>query len=311
MMRAVLADLALDDGRRGRAGRCGFAARSIVPPTDPSEAAYARLLTPAVKYWVCKTRAGASSTRRWSASAAMAMSRTAHAGAALSRGAGQCDLGRLRQRHGLDMLRALSREAEAAQTVIVAPWRRKRAIFRAAPKRSRHRRDAARAGGGSAMRVCGRAARAAGRGGGAAGSRRRRDGAGVRAGQAAGAAAGPDLRRRRDSATGSRSCSTGPCRKPDSAAIVNANRSVPLPGGTARTSRALSVWRERCHTCVGRHETIVGDRRIARRFELGAIGGVRQPDCRLRAAARAAPARLLRGRLRGRRRRRRTRITRL
>ena len=33
-------------------------ARSIAPPTDPREAAYARLVTPAAKYWICKTAPG-------------------------------------------------------------------------------------------------------------------------------------------------------------------------------------------------------------------------------------------------------------
>jgi putative acyl-CoA dehydrogenase len=53
MMRSVLADLALEvDAAVALVMRL---ARAFDHPEDPAEAARARLLTPAVKYWVCKT----------------------------------------------------------------------------------------------------------------------------------------------------------------------------------------------------------------------------------------------------------------
>jgi putative acyl-CoA dehydrogenase len=54
MMRAVLADMALEmEGTVALVMRlCRAFDRAA---SDPAEAAYARLLTPAVKYWVCKT----------------------------------------------------------------------------------------------------------------------------------------------------------------------------------------------------------------------------------------------------------------
>jgi putative acyl-CoA dehydrogenase len=57
MMRAVLADLALEvEGAIAVAIRLARAFDSA--SADPREAAYARLVTPAAKYWVCKTAPG-------------------------------------------------------------------------------------------------------------------------------------------------------------------------------------------------------------------------------------------------------------
>jgi putative acyl-CoA dehydrogenase len=57
MMRAVLADLALEvEGALALAMR--LARAFDLAPTDSREAAYARLVTPAAKYWVCKTAPG-------------------------------------------------------------------------------------------------------------------------------------------------------------------------------------------------------------------------------------------------------------
>jgi putative acyl-CoA dehydrogenase len=54
MMRAVLADLALEvEGAVSLVMRLARAFDRA--PTEPREAAYARLLTPAAKYWICKT----------------------------------------------------------------------------------------------------------------------------------------------------------------------------------------------------------------------------------------------------------------
>jgi putative acyl-CoA dehydrogenase len=54
MMRAVLADLALEvEGAVGLVMRLARAFDRA--PTEPREAAYARLITPAAKYWICKT----------------------------------------------------------------------------------------------------------------------------------------------------------------------------------------------------------------------------------------------------------------
>jgi putative acyl-CoA dehydrogenase len=53
MMRTVLADLALE--LEGAVALVMRLARAFDHPDDPGEAARARLLTPAVKYWLCKT----------------------------------------------------------------------------------------------------------------------------------------------------------------------------------------------------------------------------------------------------------------
>jgi len=57
MMRAVLADLALEvEGAVALVMRLSRAFDQAA--TDPREAAYARLVTPAAKYWICKTAPG-------------------------------------------------------------------------------------------------------------------------------------------------------------------------------------------------------------------------------------------------------------
>jgi putative acyl-CoA dehydrogenase len=57
MMRAVLADLALEvEGAIALVMRLSRAFDYAA--TDPREAAYARLMTPAAKYWICKTAPG-------------------------------------------------------------------------------------------------------------------------------------------------------------------------------------------------------------------------------------------------------------
>ena len=104
-------------GARGRGrGRAGDAALPLVRSgarRSPAEAARARLLTPAVKYWVCKT-APALRLRGDGVPRRQRLRRGGRAGAALSRGAGQRDLGRLRQRHGARRAaRASSRDGEA------------------------------------------------------------------------------------------------------------------------------------------------------------------------------------------------------
>jgi putative acyl-CoA dehydrogenase len=54
LMRAVLADMALE--MEGAVALVMRLCRAVdLAPVDPAEAARARLLTPAVKYWVCKT----------------------------------------------------------------------------------------------------------------------------------------------------------------------------------------------------------------------------------------------------------------
>ncbi len=58
MMRAVLADMALEVEARGRFGVSAVRARSTAPPTIRGEAAYARVMTPAAKYWICKLAPG-------------------------------------------------------------------------------------------------------------------------------------------------------------------------------------------------------------------------------------------------------------
>jgi len=52
-MRSVLADLAL--GVEGAVALVMRLARAFDHPDDPAEASRARLLTPAIKYWVCKS----------------------------------------------------------------------------------------------------------------------------------------------------------------------------------------------------------------------------------------------------------------
>ena len=96
MMRAVLADMALDvEAATALVMRL---ARSFdLAPQMPREAARARLLTPAVKYWVCKTAPGFV-YEAMECLGGNGYVEESSAAAALPRGAGQRDLGRLGQR---------------------------------------------------------------------------------------------------------------------------------------------------------------------------------------------------------------------
>ena len=96
MMRTLLADMALEvEGAIALMMRlCRSFDRAA---TTPSEAACARLLTPAVKFW--SARARRLHLRGDGVPGRQRLRRGDDAGAALSRGAGQRDLGRLRQRH--------------------------------------------------------------------------------------------------------------------------------------------------------------------------------------------------------------------
>ena len=97
MMRAVLADMALDvEAAVALVFRLSRALDRAA--TDAREAAYARLMTPAAKFWICKLAPGfifeaMELPRR------QRLRRRKPAAAALSRGAGQRHLGRLRQCH--------------------------------------------------------------------------------------------------------------------------------------------------------------------------------------------------------------------
>ena len=95
MMRAVLADMALDvEAAVALVFRLSRALDRA--DGDAREAAYARLMTPATKFWVCKLAPGfvfEAMESPWR----QRLCRGQHLAAALSRGAGQCDLGRLRQ----------------------------------------------------------------------------------------------------------------------------------------------------------------------------------------------------------------------
>ena len=98
MMRTVLADLALEvEGATAAVMRL---CRSFDhAAASPVEAARARLLTPAIKYWVCKT-APTLDLRSDGVSRRQRLRRGGDPGSALPRSAGQRDLGGLRQRHG-------------------------------------------------------------------------------------------------------------------------------------------------------------------------------------------------------------------
>ncbi len=116
MMRVVLADMATEvEGALAAVMRL---CRSFdLASSVPAEAARARLLTPAIKYWVCKA-APRWSPRRWSASAATAMSRTSRWRGfnreapvnAIWEGSGNV--------MGLDVLRAFTRDTEAARATL-------------------------------------------------------------------------------------------------------------------------------------------------------------------------------------------------
>ena len=96
MMRTLLADMALEV--EGATALMMRLCRSFdLAASDANEAARARLLTPAVKYWVCKTAPGFIYEAMECLGGNGYVEET-HAGAALPRGAGQRDLGRLGQR---------------------------------------------------------------------------------------------------------------------------------------------------------------------------------------------------------------------
>ena len=97
MMRSVLADMALEvEGAIALVMRLCRA--SISPPAMTARRALARLLTPAVKYWVCKT-APAFVYEAMECLGGNGYVEESAPAAALSRGAGECDLGRLGQCH--------------------------------------------------------------------------------------------------------------------------------------------------------------------------------------------------------------------
>ncbi len=113
MMRAVLADMALEvEGAVALVMRLCARARPR-RRAMPREAAYARLMTPAAKYWICKLAPAFVLTKRWNASAATATSRKA----SLPRLYREAPVNAIWEGSGnvmcLDVLRALKREEDA------------------------------------------------------------------------------------------------------------------------------------------------------------------------------------------------------
>ena len=84
LMTRVLADMALD-AVAAAALAFRLAESYDRAADDPAEAAFARLMTPAVKYWVTKIAPAHDRARRWSASAATATSRRAGCRASIAR----------------------------------------------------------------------------------------------------------------------------------------------------------------------------------------------------------------------------------
>ena len=116
LMTRVLADMALD-----QAGSFALAMRLAeaydMADEREEEAAYARLMTPAVKYWVCKS-APAFLYEAMECLGRQCLCGGKRAAPPLSRGAGQRHLGRLGQRQcALDVLRVLERDAGALDAV--------------------------------------------------------------------------------------------------------------------------------------------------------------------------------------------------
>jgi putative acyl-CoA dehydrogenase len=116
MMRSVLADLALE--LEGAVALVMRLARSFdLAPTDPKEAARARVLTPAIKYWVCKT----SPRFIYETMECLGGNGYVEEGM-LSRLYREAPLNAIWEGCGnvmcLDVLRALSREGEAARQVL-------------------------------------------------------------------------------------------------------------------------------------------------------------------------------------------------
>ena len=116
MMRSLLADMALEvEGATALAMRL---CRSFdLAPSDPKEAARARLLTPAVKYWVCKTAPGFIYEAMECLGGNGYVEETM-----LSRLYREAPVNAIWEGSGnvmcLDVLRALSREGEAARAVL-------------------------------------------------------------------------------------------------------------------------------------------------------------------------------------------------
>ena len=115
LMKNVLADLALEVGGRHRAR---FASRApSTRQTMRTSSCCARLLTPAAKFWICKRGAHFAQEAMEVPRRQRLCGGGRRAGAHLSRDAAQLDLGRRRQHHGLDLLRAL-RKQDAVDAVI-------------------------------------------------------------------------------------------------------------------------------------------------------------------------------------------------
>jgi len=116
MMRTLLADMALEvEGTTALMMRlCGAFDRAA---SDPREAAWARLLTPAVKYWVCKTAPGFIYEAMECLGGNGYVEETM-----LARLYREAPVNAIWEGSGnvmcLDVLRALSREGEAARAVL-------------------------------------------------------------------------------------------------------------------------------------------------------------------------------------------------
>ena len=115
MMRSVLADMALE--MEGITALTMRLCRSFDHAADPKEAARARLLTPAVKYWICKSAPGFVYEAMECLGGNGYVEETA-----LARLYREAPLNAIWEGSGnvmcLDVLRALSREGEAARAVL-------------------------------------------------------------------------------------------------------------------------------------------------------------------------------------------------
>ena len=150
MMRTVLADLALTmEGIVALVMRLCRAFDHAA--SDPKEAAYARLLTPVVKYWVCKSAPGFV----YEAMECLGGNGYVEDSTMMRRLYREAPVNAIWEGSGnvmcLDVLRALSRDAEAAQQVIASLAEEAGDL----PGRARcgvaHCRDIARAGGAKRM----------------------------------------------------------------------------------------------------------------------------------------------------------------
>ena len=139
MMRTVLADLALEV--EGAIALMMRLCRSFdLAATDPREAARARLLTPAVKYWICKTAPGFIYEAMECLGGNGYVEETP-----LARLYREAPVNAIWEGSGnvmcLDVLRALSREGEAARAVLADLVRRVRRTSRREGGRRLHRED--------------------------------------------------------------------------------------------------------------------------------------------------------------------------